>query len=113
MDAITALNPTTTAADDEAAFRIKARTAAEKFEGFFIAETLKQMRRGVRELGGDDAVFQDRQSDELLSMADTMVADALAGQHAFGVADMLLRQLLPAEPPPLNKTTAPVASGKT
>lgn len=124
MDAITRPDPTGTHADDgvDAAFRARARTAAEKFEGFFIAESLKQMRRGNRELAGDDALFKDRLNDDMLEMADGMVADALAGQHAFGVADMLLRQLLPPAPPhapaasaapALNETAAPVASDKS
>jgi flagellar protein FlgJ len=32
----------------------------------------------------------------MLDLADTMVADKMAGQRAFGIADAILRQLLPA-----------------
>ena len=95
-------------------YRERARVAAEKFEGFFIAELMKQMRRSTRELSGDEGLFQDRVNDDMLSMADTMVADTLAGQHAFGIADAILRQLLPAEALPLNAAADPVAlSDKT
>jgi Rod binding domain-containing protein len=38
----------------------------------------------------------------MLDMADNLVADQLAGKRAFGVADAILRQLLP-----LNAATAP------
>jgi flagellar protein FlgJ len=34
-------------------------------------------------------------------MADNLLAGQIAGQRAFGIADAILRQLLPA---PLNKT---------
>lgn len=73
----------------------KAVEAAVKFEGFFVAEMLKQMRRTADELGGEDALFKDRSNRELLDMADQMTADALASQRAFGIADLLLRQILP------------------
>lgn len=98
------------AAPADAAYRAQARGAAEKFEGFFIAEMMKQMRRSTRELGGDDAIFADRGNDDLLALADGMVADALSGQRAFGVADAILRQLLPAEAPTSPVTTPDVAA---
>lgn len=79
----------------DAATQAKAVAAAEKFEGFFIAEMLRQMRRTSREAGGD-GIFNSRTHDDMLSMADDLMADALAKQHAFGIADLLLRQLLPA-----------------
>jgi flagellar protein FlgJ len=77
----------------------KATKAALQFEGFFIAHMLHQMRAGTRELAGEDSVFKDRVNSDMLDMADTMVADQMAGQRAFGIADAILRQLLPA---PLN-----------
>ena len=79
----------------DAATHAKAVAAAEKFEGFFIAEMLRQMRRTSRETGGD-GMFSSRTHDDMLNMADDLMADALAKQHAFGIADLLLRQLLPA-----------------
>ena len=42
----------------------------------------------------------------MLDMADNMLADQMAGRRAFGVADAILRQLLPAPQP-----SAPPATG--
>ena len=61
-------------ADPAAAhYRAKATEAAVKFESFFIGD--------------------------MLDMADNLVADQMAGQRAFGVADAILRQLLPQGAP--------------
>lgn len=76
--------------------RAQAEAAAQKFEAFFITEALRQMRRATREMAGEDSVFRDRINDDMLDMADTQVADALAAQRAFGIADAILRQVLPA-----------------
>ncbi len=77
-------------------YRAKAAAAAEKFEAHFIAQVLKQMRRSVRDLNdADERSFASRANDDLLEVADTYVADALARQRAFGIADLMLRQLLP------------------
>ncbi|NMG63522.1 hypothetical protein GPA19_00965 [Azoarcus indigens] len=80
------------------AYRAKAEHAAERFEGFFIAEMMRQMRKVTREMAGEDSVFNNRINQDMLDMADGVVADVLAGQRAFGVADAILRQILPAEP---------------
>ena len=86
------------------AYRAKATQAAIKFESFFIGHMLHQMRSGTRELAAEDSVFKDKINQDMLDMADNLVADQLAGQRAFGVADAILRQLLPpaATPQPLN-----------
>lgn len=83
----------------DAAWRGKAEAAAEKFEGIFIAEMLRQMRRSTREMAGEDSVFNDRINEDMLDLADGVLADALAGQRAFGIADAILRQVLPALKP--------------
>ncbi len=90
-------------ADDGAAvaaadprFAARATAAAVKFESFFIGHMLHQMRSGTRELAGEDSVFKDPVNSDMLDLADNLVADKLAGQRAFGVADAILRQLLPA-----------------
>ena len=77
----------------------KATKAAIEFEGFFIAHMLHQMRAGTREMAAEDSVFKDPVNRDMQDMADTMVANQMAGQRAFGIADAILRQLLPA---PLN-----------
>ncbi|MDF1484195.1 hypothetical protein PY257_03200 [Ramlibacter sp. H39-3-26] len=97
------LDPTlpTTPADAAAAgtdpvLHAKASDAARKFEGLFITEMLRGMRRSTRELAGEDSIYHDRVNEDMLDLADTLVADAMAGQHAFGIADVILRQLLPS-----------------
>ncbi|MES2741531.1 MAG: rod-binding protein [Pseudomonadota bacterium] len=77
-------------------YRGKATQAAVQFEGFFILHMLREMRAGTREMAGEDSVFRDPINQDMQDMADTMVADKLAGQRAFGIADAILRQLLPA-----------------
>jgi flagellar protein FlgJ len=77
------------------AYRAKATEAAVKFESFFIGHMLHQMRDGTRALAADDSPSKDRINQDMLDMADNLVADQLAGKRAFGVADAILRQLLP------------------
>jgi flagellar protein FlgJ len=78
----------------------KATKAAVDFESFFIAHMLQQMRSSTREMAGEDSVFNDRVNRDMQDMTDKLLADKMAGQRAFGVADAILRQLVPA---PLNK----------
>lgn len=80
--------------------RAKVEKAAEKFESLFIGEMLKQMRRTNAAFAAEDSPSQNRINQDMLEIADTAVADALAGQRAFGVADAILKQLLPAQPVP-------------
>lgn len=89
--------PVAPAADP--AFVAKATKAAIEFESFFVAHMLHQMRAGTREMAAEDSVFKDPVNRDMQDMADNMVAKQMAGQRAFGIADAILRQLLPA---PLN-----------
>jgi flagellar protein FlgJ len=101
--ALAAADPVAPAAAAPAAdpvFVAKATKAAVDFESFFISHMLQQMRSSTREMAGDDSVFNDRTNRDMQDMTDRMLADKMAGQRAFGVADAILRQLLPA---PLNK----------
>ena len=96
------------------AYRAKVTQAAVKFESFFISHMLHQMRSGTRELSAEDSVFKNKVNQDMLDMADNLVADQMAGRRAFGVADVILRQLLPAAAPvavqPAPKTAAATAS---
>lgn len=76
-------------------YEAKVQAAAEQFEGFFIAQMLRQMRQATREMAGEDSVFRNRVNQDMLDMADVTLADTLAGQRAFGIADAIVRQLLP------------------
>ncbi len=89
------------------AYRAKATEAAVKFESFFIGHMLHQMRDGVRAMAADDSPSKDRINQDMLDMADNLVADQMAGKRAFGVADAILRQLLP---PAQASATAPLTS---
>lgn len=82
----------------------KATSAAVDFESFFIAHMLQQMRSSTREMAGEDSVFNDRVNRDMQDMTDRLLADKMAGQRAFGVADAILRQLVP--------TTVPAALNK-
>lgn len=82
----------------DTAYRSKATAAAVKFESFFIGHMLHQMRAGTRAMAGDDGAHHDSINSDMLDMADNLVADKMAGQRAFGIADAILRQLLPPAP---------------
>ncbi|NRR32005.1 rod-binding protein [Oxalobacteraceae bacterium] len=78
-------------------YRAKATEAAVKFESFFIGQMLHQMRAATRAMAAEGSVFKDTVNDDMLDMADNLVADKMAGQRAFGIADAILRQLLPVQ----------------
>lgn len=96
-------NPQRTPGDDDKvapnapdpAYVAKATKAAVEFESFFISHMLHQMRSTTRELASEDSALRDRVNGDMLDMADDLVAGKMAGQRAFGVADAILRQLLP------------------
>jgi len=92
--------PQAAAAGDpvDPAYRAKATQAAVKFESFFIGHMLHQMREGASALAADDSPGKNAIDKDMLDMADNLVADRLASQRSFGVANMILRQLLPQAP---------------
>ena len=92
-------------------YRKKATEAAVKFESFFIGHMLKQMRSSTKELAGDDSIYKDSINNDMLDMADNLVADQMANQRAFGIADAILRQLLTAAP--VAAATTPAAAATT
>lgn len=78
----------------------QATKAAVDFESFFIANMLHQMRESARAVAPEDSPLKDPVNSDMLDMADKMLAGHMANQRAFGVADAILKQLLPPE---LNK----------
>lgn len=78
--------------------------AAVQFEGVFVAQMLRTMRQAAEALGGPG---DDRQG-ALLDHALTLVAEDIARQRAFGIADLVLAQLAT---PPAGQDAAPNASG--
>ncbi|HWJ93191.1 MAG TPA: rod-binding protein [Telluria sp.] len=77
------------------AYVAKATRAAVEFESFFISHMLHQMRSTTREMAPEDSALRDKVNGDMLDMADDLVAGKMAGQRAFGIADAILRQLLP------------------
>jgi flagellar protein FlgJ len=89
------------AAPDQA-YVAKATKAAIEFESFFISHMLHQIRESTRTIAPDDSPTKDKVNQDMTDMVDNMLAGNMAHQRAFGVADAILRQILPA---PLNKTS--------
>lgn len=80
------------------AYAAKVTKAAVDFESFFISNMLHQMRESMRAIAPDDSPFKDKVNQDMQDMADTQLAGNIAGQRAFGIADAILKQLLPAAP---------------
>ncbi len=91
-DAIKPASPT----DPE--YRKRVEDAAVKFEGLFIAQLLNEMKKATDQLKSDSRT-SDRTSDAMLDYANRAVADAIAQQRGFGIADTLVAQMLPPEAP--------------
>ena len=89
-----AIAPAATAPDADTVQRLTA--AAVKFESFFVAQMMKQMRQATAALADPGSAINQRVNDSTLALAEQAVADGLAGQRAFGIADVLVRQMLPA-----------------
>jgi flagellar protein FlgJ len=81
--------------DTDARVKAQATDAAVKFEAFFIKQMISQMRAGTRALADEDSADSQRVNQDMLDLADGLVADALAQQRAFGIADLMLKQVLP------------------
>ena len=85
------------ASRDDDRVRAQAADAAEKFEAHFIKKMMAQMRAGARALSADGGEDSHHFNDDMQDVADGLVADALAHQRAFGIADLMLRHVLPAD----------------
>jgi flagellar protein FlgJ len=80
---------------EDSVYRAKVQQAAEQFESFFISQMLRQMRSATKEIAGDDSIYGKNTNSDMLDYADTSVADVMSRQRAFGIADVIVRQLLP------------------
>ena len=98
---------------DDARLRARATDAAVKFEAFFIRQMMKQMRASTAVLAAEDSPLKKHVNEDMMELADGLVADTLAGQRAFGIADLLLRQLLPASGQRRDLSAAPAGSPTT
>ena len=110
MNSIDPLKPLqgTDAAPAEApvapAYAAKVTKAAIDFESFFISNMLHQMRETTRDIAPDDSPFKDKVNQDMQDMADKLLAGNVANQRAFGIADAILRQMLPAAATPKKST---------
>jgi len=92
--------PVVAAADQpDPAYVKKATKAAVEFERFFVSHMLKEMRSSTRAMAAEDSVFNNRVNQDMQDMADDLLAGNMAGQRAFGIADAILRQLVPGAKP--------------
>lgn len=97
----------------DAEYVAKLTDAAVKFEAFFIGQLLRQMRESTRAMAAEDSVFNSRAAQDMLDLADLAVADSLAGQRAFGIADLIVRQMVPQPGnAPLKTSTESVVSSE-
>jgi flagellar protein FlgJ len=92
------MRPAAAGMTPDAATRRQAEEAAVKFESLFILQMLRQMRSTTRALADENSFLNARENEDMLDLADGFVADAMAAQRAFGIADVILRQLLPPAP---------------
>jgi flagellar protein FlgJ len=92
---VNAISSQVTTTDEDVVYRAKVQQAAEKFESFFISQMLRQMRSATKEIAGEDSIYGKNTNSDMLDYADTSVADVMSKQRAFGIADVIVRQLLP------------------
>jgi peptidoglycan hydrolase FlgJ len=103
-DAPTAASGELIAQADDPAYRAKVEDAAVRFEGMFIAQMLNEMRKATEQINANDDSPKDKAGAGMLDHANLLVADAIATQRAFGIADCIVAQLLPAG---ANRSTKP------
>ncbi|AIP65723.1 peptidoglycan hydrolase [Burkholderia thailandensis] len=77
----------------------KATYAAEQFEALLASQMLREMRNAIREISPEGSMFRDAIGSGLMDMMDGAIAQALATQRAFGIADFVLAQIAPAGAP--------------
>src|SRR5262245_41342932 len=65
--------------------------AAEQFEGLFVAQMFKAMRQAAESFGTPQDATAG--GSAMLDQAYWQVADGIARQHAFGIADCLIAQM--------------------
>lgn len=80
----------------------KLKQAAESFEGMFIKQMLHQMRKTTQSLSNSDSIFNQQINADMLDWADLALADQLAKQHSFGIANAIMHQLTPPAPAATN-----------
>ncbi|MEP6786110.1 MAG: rod-binding protein [Sphingomonadales bacterium] len=65
------------------------KAAAQRFEAVFLREVISTMRKGKLA----DEMFGSSATDNFREMADAHTADAMAKMGAFGIANLVEKQL--------------------
>ena len=99
LNADAAVAPAAAQPAADPAYIKKATKAAVEFERFFISHMLKEMRSSTKAMASEDSVFNNKINQDMQDMADDQLAASMAGKRAFGIADAILRQLVPAAQP--------------
>ncbi|QKJ86764.1 flagellar assembly peptidoglycan hydrolase FlgJ [Paramixta manurensis] len=81
----------------------KAVEVAKQVEGMFVQMMLKSMRQALPQ----DGVFNTEQTRLYTSMYDQQIAQQI-GEHGLGLADTIVKQMLPALPPDETAGTVPM-----
>lgn len=84
-----AATPATPAAPAADARRAEMRAAAQAFEAIFI----RQMIGSMRQAGLASDVFGSQATEQFREMGDAQLAQSMAQQGGFGIAEMLLGQM--------------------
>ena len=68
--------------------RAQLETAAQAFEAVFLRQVIGSMRQAKLA----DDMFGSAATDQFRELADGQLADNMAGQGSFGIAELLLQQ---------------------
>ncbi|MEN3033232.1 hypothetical protein [Chromobacterium amazonense] len=71
----------------------KLEQAAVQFESLLIAQLQSEMRKSIRSINPESSETRERMGGELMDYMDKQLADQMAEQRAFGVADYLIKTL--------------------
>ena len=85
---INSLNSQAPATGGEASRRQELRQAAQAFEAVFIRQLIGSMRSARLA----DDMFGSQATEQFRDMADSRLADSMAQQGTFGIADLLTAQ---------------------
>ena len=83
-----ATSPAAAAGPAADAKQAKLRAAAEAFEAVFLRQVIGSMRQAKLA----DDLFGSAATDQFRELADGRLADNMADQGSFGIADLLLKQ---------------------
>lgn len=81
------------------------KAVAQQFESMFVNMMLKSMRNAMPQ----DGIFSSNENKMYTDLMDQQLADKLTKQSSLGLADVMLRQLMPEAAPASTTTGLPIA----